>query len=43
MAIISDDNDFENKKQSKCIDKCPDIKPESIDYDKSFENNRKNL
>src|SRR5574344_1484462 len=39
MTIISDDNDFENKKVVKCDDKCADISPESIDYDKSFENN----
>lgn len=38
MAIISDD-DFFNENGDKCFDKCQDIKPESIDFDKSFENN----
>lgn len=38
MAIISDD-DFFNENGDKCSDKCQDIKPESIDFDKSFENN----
>jgi len=36
MAIISDDNDFENKPQAKA--KNPIIKTESIEYDKTFEN-----
>lgn len=35
MAIISDDGDFKNI----CDDKCRDIKPEVIEFDKSFENN----
>lgn len=41
MAIISDDNDFNNKfcDEGKCLDKCEDIKPVSIDFDMSFENN----
>src|SRR5574344_416865 len=37
MTIISDDNDFEKK--TVCDDKCKDITPESIEFDKSFENN----
>lgn len=36
MAIISDDDNFNN---NFCDDKCKDIKPEVIDFDKSFENN----
>src|SRR5574344_1694421 len=39
MTIISDDNDFENKKDVENFEKCPEITPESIEYDKSFENN----
>lgn len=35
MAIISDDEKFNNL----CDDKCRDIKPEVIEFDKSFENN----
>lgn len=38
MAIISDDDFFQNK-EDVCSDKCQDIKPEVIDFDKSFENN----
>lgn len=37
MAIISDDDFF--KDRDVCDDKCRDIKPEVIDFDKSFENN----
>src|SRR5574344_1210808 len=37
MTIISDDNNFEKK--TVCDDKCKDITPESIEFDKSFENN----
>ncbi len=37
MAIISDDDFFNNK--NICDDKCKDIKPEVIDFDKSLENN----
>lgn len=36
MAIISDDNDFKNKSETK--QKNPIIKTESIEYDKTFEN-----
>lgn len=36
MAIISDDD---NEFLGKCSDKCEDIKPITIDFDKSFENN----
>jgi len=36
MAIISDDDNFSN---NFCEDKCRDIKPEVIEFDKSFENN----
>lgn len=35
MAIISDDDEF----RGKCFDKCENIKPEVIEFDKSFENN----
>lgn len=38
MGIFSDD-DIELRGGEKCSDKCQDIKPESIDFDKSFENN----
>lgn len=38
MAIISDD-DFFKDNGGICSDKCQDIKPEAIDFDKSFENN----
>src|SRR5574344_2258230 len=38
MTIISDDNDFKDT-EKKCPDKCQDIQPESIEYDKGFENN----
>ena len=37
MAIISDDDEFEDI--NKCFDKCQDIKPDVIEFDKSFENN----
>ncbi len=37
MTIVSDDDFFNN--EGICSDKCSDIKPESIDFDKSFENN----
>jgi holliday junction DNA helicase RuvB len=37
MAIISDDDKFENR--NVCEDKCENIKPEVIEFDKSFENN----
>src|SRR5574344_2317682 len=36
MEIISDDNDFKNKSETK--QKNPIIKTESIEYDKTFEN-----
>lgn len=40
MAIISDDDEFLNKRdESKCFDKCQDIQPVAIEFDKSFENN----
>lgn len=40
MAIISDDDKFDNLKNGDvCEDKCAYIKPESIEFDKSFENN----
>lgn len=40
MAIISDDDEFYNKCDTNgCLDKCADIQPEVIDFDKSFENN----
>lgn len=40
MAIISDDDEFENiREECKCSEKCENIKPEAIDFDKSFENN----
>lgn len=39
MAIISDDDNEFNKVGDKCFDKCADIKPEVIEFDKSFENN----
>jgi len=35
MAIISDDDNF----WGKCADKCENIKPEVVEFDKSFENN----
>lgn len=37
MAIISDDDNFNNR--DVCDERCRDIKPEIIDFDKSFENN----
>lgn len=37
MAIVSDDDEFENR--DKCLDICENIKPEVIEFDKSFENN----
>lgn len=43
MAIISDDDEFNNLKQEKGLDvllnKSPEIKPEAIEFDKNFENN----
>lgn len=36
MAIISDDD---NEFGGKCVDRCPDTKPEAIEFDKNFENN----
>ena len=39
MAIISDDDDFNNVVQDKFLEKNPDIKPEVVEFDKSFENN----
>lgn len=39
MAIISDDNDFENIVTNKFGCKCEDTKPEVIEFDKNFENN----
>lgn len=38
MGIFSDD-DIELRDGGKCSDKCQDIKPDAIDFDKSFENN----
>lgn len=39
MAIISDDDDFNNNCDiNKCGSKNQDVKPEAIDFDKSFEN-----
>lgn len=38
MAIISDDDEFENIR-GKSFDKCQDVQPVAIDFDKSFENN----
>ncbi len=35
MAIISDDDNFDNIKEERCVN----IKPEAIEFDKSFENN----
>lgn len=35
MAIISDDDEFQNI----IVDKCEDVKPEVIEFDKNFENN----
>jgi len=37
MAIISDDDEFKNR--DVCEDKCAYIKPEVMEFDKSFENN----
>lgn len=39
MAIISDDNEFENIIPDKASDKNVNVKAEAIDFDKSFENN----
>lgn len=39
MAIISDDEEFHNICDDKYSGKCGDIKPEVIEFDKSFENN----
>lgn len=39
MAIISDDDNFDNLKMDKFECACEDTKPEVIDFDKSFENN----
>jgi Holliday junction DNA helicase RuvB len=39
MAIISDDDDFNNIKKDECPCKSVDTKPEVIEFDKSFENN----
>lgn len=39
MAIISDDDLFDKGDSDKCSDKCRDIKPDIIEFDKSFENN----
>lgn len=39
MAIISDDDEFENINQDIRLEKSVDIKPEAIEFDKSFENN----
>lgn len=40
MAIISDDDEFKNiREECKCSEKCENIKPEAIEFDKSFENN----
>lgn len=38
MAIISDDDEFKNIGK-RCFDKCENIQPEIIEFDKSFENN----
>lgn len=39
MAIISDDDEFENIREEKGLDKSINIKPEAIEYDKTFESN----
>lgn len=39
MAIISDDDEFNNICDEKCLGKSSDTKPEVIEFDKSFENN----
>jgi len=39
MAIISDDDQFENLREENSLAKSVNIKPEAIEFDKSFENN----
>lgn len=39
MAIISDDEEFDNIREEKSLEKSVNTKPEVIEFDKSFENN----
>ena len=39
MAIISDDDQFENLREDNSLNKSVNIKPQAIEFDKSFENN----